>query len=162
MYEVKTQVSFEAAHRLYNVDTYSEACKFNLHGHSYKVVVYANRNLVENMPTDLITGKCIPCPELLNSAGMVVDFKLLKEILKEAIEDPFDHSCILVSSDPLCEPIKANCKKVHIVDENPTAEWMAKHFFELVNEALAKKCPQVIVRQVEVQETENNIAIYTR
>ena len=164
MYEIKTQISFEAAHRLYNVNTYSEACRKNLHGHSYKVILHANRNTFDAIPMDPLTGKrdIKSGPALLDSSGMVVDFKLLKEIVKDVIEDPFDHSCILNSADPLCKPISENCENVHIVDENPTAEWMAKHFFELVNEALAKKCPQVIVRQVEVQETENNVAIYER
>ena len=142
MYTVKTQISFEAAHRLYDVDTYSEECRENLHGHSYKVNVE------------------VGCREL-NSAGMVIDFKLLKKLLK-AIEDKVDHSCILKQDDPLCEPIKANCKKVHIVQENPTAEWMAKTFFEQITFALRAShilSPQII--KVEVQETENNIACYT-
>lgn len=139
-YSLKTQISFEAAHRLYDVDTYSEECRTNLHGHSYKVTVYAS------------------CGTCLNDAGMVVDFKLLKKIIREAIEDKYDHSCILLFDDPLCEPIKANCKKVHIVYENPTAEWMAKTFFDELAESIY--LDDVDVTRVEVQETENNIAIY--
>lgn len=142
---LKTQMSFEAAHRLYDVDTYSEECRNNIHGHSYKVNVY------------------VTCDNL-NDASMVVDFKLLKFILKSVVEDTFDHSCILVNTDPLCEAIEANCKKVHIVDNNPTAEWMAEHFFKCSNSALEESfSPNVYnvrVCKVEVQETENNIAIY--
>lgn len=142
-YSLKTQISFEAAHRLYDVATYAEECRKNLHGHSYKVTV-----IVEASE--------------LNDAGMVVDFKLLKKLLRETIKDKYDHSCILKSNDPLCEPIKTNCDNVHIVDENPTAEWMAETFCDEITQSLATAglWPTVAVRRVEVQETENNIAIY--
>lgn len=144
MYTVKTQISFEAAHRLYDVNTYSAECRENLHGHSYKVNV------------EVTSG------ESTNSAGMVVDFKLLKNALKE-VEDQYDHSCILKANDPLCEPIKANCKKVFRVMENPTAEWMAKHLFNEIFCALRRNnIYDVELYKVEVQETENNIACYIR
>ena len=86
MYQVKTQISFEAAHRLYDVATYSEECRDNIHGHSYKVEVIVSR-------------------DELNDAGMVVDFKRLKKIVKLGIEGTYDHSCILKKDDPLVEPI---------------------------------------------------------
>jgi len=138
--EVETYFSFEAAHRLYDVDTYSEECRNNLHGHSYVVkVVVSSRSL--------------------NNAGMVIDFKLLKKILKETIEDKYDHSCILRSCDPLAEVVKANCKKVHIVEDNPTAEWMAKKFFMDILFALSSM-EYITVEKVSVQETEHNIATF--
>lgn len=141
MYEVKTTINFEAAHRLYDVATYSEECRKNLHGHSYKVTVYIAR-------------------EKLNDASMVIDFKLLKKILKEVIEDKYDHSCILRSIDPVAEHVKANCDKVRIVEENPTAEWMAMQFYYDILEALNQEDNQLLVNRVEVQETEKNIACY--
>lgn len=142
-YSLKTQLSFEAAHRLYDVDTYAEECRNNIHGHSYKVTVVIGASQ-------------------LNEANMVIDFKLLKKLLRETIETKYDHSCILKSTDPLCEPIKLNCKKVHVVDENPTAEWMAKTFCDEITQSLvtSQLWPKVTVRRIEVQETENNIAIY--
>ena len=142
MYKLQTQIDFEAAHRLYDVDTYSEECRNNVHGHSYKVT--------------FVVG----CKEL-NSAGMVIDFKLLKKIIREHIEEPFDHSCILKSSDPLCNDMQQNCKKVHIVQENPTAEWMAKYYFDLVAAALHLADTGCKVLECRVQETEHNIAIYS-
>ena len=141
-YSLKTQVSFEAAHRLYDVNTYSEECRTNLHGHSYKVTVYVGNT------------------QILNDAGMVVDFKQIKQIIKSCIEDKYDHSCILKSNDPLCKPISENCKKVIIVDENPTAEWMAHEFCIEINSAIPDELQSLHVFRIEVQETENNIAIY--
>lgn len=141
MYKLQTQIEFEAAHRLYDVDTYSEECRNNIHGHSYKVTFIIGR-------------------EELNSAGMVIDFKLLKKVLKSEIEDIYDHSCILVYSDPLVESIKENCKKVHVVYHNPTAEWMSYLYFSIASNALFEIDPLIKVISVAVQETEHNIAIY--
>ena len=142
MHKLQTQVDFEAAHRLYDVATYSEECRNNVHGHSYKV-------------TFVVGGE-------LNDAGMVIDFKLLKKIIRERIEEPFDHCCILRSSDPLCNDMLKECKKVHIVTDNPTAEWMSKVYFDLVNKALLENnITNCKVIECRVQETEHNIAIYT-
>jgi len=141
--QVETYFSFEAAHRLYDTETYSEECRNNLHGHSYVVrVVVSSSNL--------------------NNAGMVIDFKLLKKILKETIEDKYDHSCILRSCDPLANVVKDNCKKVHIVEENPTAEWMAKKFYTEILQALSSVDLYLAVEKVSVQETEHNIATFMR
>lgn len=142
MHKLETQIEFEAAHRLYDTATYSEECRNNIHGHSYKVKY-------------VIGGE-------LNDAGMVIDFKLLKKIIRETVEQPYDHSCILKRSDPLCNEIIGNCKKVHIVDENPTAEWMSKFYFDLVQTALVENgITNCKVLECRVQETEHNIAIYT-
>lgn len=141
MQGVYTTVGFEAAHRLYDVDTYSEACRKNLHGHSYKVAVKVCRNS-------------------LNAAGMVIDFKLLKEVLKETIEDPYDHSSILRISDPIAKTVAMYCENVHLVEENPTAEWMAEKFAKDIQAALKKVDPELILEEVHVQETENNLAVW--
>ena len=141
MYSVKTKVSFEAAHRLYNVDTYSSECRDNIHGHSYKVEVLVGVND-------------------LNNAGMVIDFKLLKKIIKDVIEDKYDHSCILRNSDPIAKVIQENCKKVILVDNSPTAEWMAKEFYDAIQAKIHIYSFDANVISVAVQETENNIAYY--
>ena len=143
MHTVETFVTLEAAHRLYGVDTYSELCVTALHGHSYGVRVVVGRNA-------------------LNDAGMVIDFKLLKQVIKTVIEDPYDHSCILRTEDPIAEIIAANCKNVHIVDDNPTAEWMAKLFFGRIDSYLKVEDSELFVESVSVRETEHNIATYRR
>lgn len=141
MHKLQTRVTFEAAHRLYNVDTYSEACRANCHGHSYGVTIVVSR-------------------DELNSAGMVIDFKLLKEVINECIVNIYDHSCILLENDPLSVSMLHNCKNVHIVSENPTAEWMAERFAKSIQKGVDKVDSEVKVVSVAVQETENNIAIY--
>ena len=140
-YSIKTQVDFEAAHRLYDVNTYAEECRENIHGHSYKVTVVFK---VEN----------------LNDAGMVIDFKLIKKILKDCIESKYDHSCILKCNDPLVELMVKHCKKVIVVESNPTAEWMSKQFYLEITKALRDINLNIEIASVAVQETEHNIAIY--
>lgn len=143
MSEVETFVTFEAAHRLYNVNTYTTACRKSLHGHSYGVRIVASR---KNM----------------NDAGMVVDFKLLKEVVNKNIVDVYDHSCILKADDPLAGPIKEYSENVHIVEESPTAEWMAALFFDIIEKGLQEKDPELIVTLVSVRETDKNIATVRR
>lgn len=142
MYTVKARVDFEAAHRLYNANTYAEECRKNLHGHSYKVDVEISS-----------TG--------LNNANMIIDFKLLKEILKSTIHDKYDHACILNQADPLCRAIQAECDKVVIVNSNPSAEWMAQEFYACIYTVLHNRFGDMYdIVSVSVQETENNIAVY--
>lgn len=143
MHTVETTISFEAAHRLYGVDTYSKECSDSVHGHSYKVKVVVGRSE-------------------LDSAGMVVDFKLLKKIVNEAIHDKYDHSLILRDCDPLVKCFKefAPEQKLNIVHDSPTAEWMAQVFADDIQRSLISSTDWVSVVSVSVQETENNIATY--
>ena len=141
MYVVQTQIKIECAHRLYNVDTYSSECRDNIHGHSYKITIKVGQ-------------------DKLNDAGMVVDFKLLKKITKESIEDKYDHACVLRKIDPLADHISRECKKVILVDENPTAEWMSQEFYRTIQTSLCEEGIEMKVISVSVQETENNIATY--
>lgn len=143
MNTIETTISFEAAHRLYDVDTYSSECRTSVHGHSYKV------NIVVSRP-------------ILNDAGMVMDFKLFKKIVNEKITDVYDHSLILREIDPLVAAFNelAPEQKLHVVKASPTAEWMADHFAELLGLELAKHDIKLAVESVSVQETENNIATW--
>lgn len=143
MYTITSTFSFEAAHRLYDVATYSEECRKNLHGHSYKLTIVVAR-------------------DELNDAGMVMDFKLFKMIVNQSIIDKFDHSCILRDCDPIAPVIQENCEKVHIVHRSPTAEWMCAYFYNLLSDVLTTVDSELNVVEVKVQETENNIACYRR
>lgn len=142
MYSINSVFSFEAAHRLYDVNTYSEDCSENLHGHSYKLYVEV-------------------CRDKLNDAGMVMDFKLFKHIVNDSIIDKYDHSCILRDTDPVLPVIKENCNKVHTTADSPSAEWMCKYFYDILSAKLHEVDRDLIVKVVKVQETENNIATYT-
>lgn len=144
MLSLKTHFECEIAHRLYDVDTYSSECRDNIHGHSYKFDVFVAR-------TD---GK-------LNSAQMIVDFKLLKETIKE-FEKKYDHSVIIRDCDPLKQPLLDNCKKVNVVKGNPTAEWMVMEFTDELNNLFAEHNLGIEVIELHIAETTGNIAIWRK
>ena len=144
MVTIKTSFECEMAHRLFNVATYSEECRDNIHGHSYKYVVEVARK----------DGG-------LNEANMIVDFKLLKQTIKE-FEGKYDHSVIIKRDDPLCKPLFNNCKKVNVVDDNPTAEWMASTFPKELNNLFDKNHLSVEVVSLEIAETTGNVAIWKK
>jgi 6-pyruvoyl-tetrahydropterin synthase len=92
---------------------------------------------------------------------MVCDFKKIKEIINSTIESKYDHSCFLHKEDPLVEPIVANCKKVFVCEENPTAEYMARRFYnELIQSLKDNNLNTIKVSRVSVWETEHNMATY--
>ena len=144
MITLKTSFECETAHRLFNVATYSEECRDNLHGHSYKYTVEVARK-----------------DSGLNEANMIVDFKLLKETLKKFIKK-YDHSVIIKKDDPLCESLLANCKKVNVVNENPTAEWMVKTFPNALNYLFDEDGLDIEVVSLEIAETTGNIAVWRK
>ena len=110
MYYVSKRMEIAGAHNL-NLD-YESKCQ-NLHGHNWIVTVHCKS-------------------EDLDSNGMILDFKHIKEKVMEQL----DHKYI---ND--------------VVDFNPTAENMAKWICEQIGD----KC-----YKVSVQESEGNIAIYER
>ena len=144
MISLKTHFECEIAHRLYDVDTYSSECRDNIHGHSYKFDVFVARRSTE-----------------LNKAGMVVDFKLLKETIKE-FEKKYDHSVIIRDRDPLKQPLLDNCKKVNVVEDNPTAEWMVMEFTDELNDLFDKHNLGIEVVELQIAETTGNIAIWRK
>jgi len=103
MYRVTRQIDFCYGHRLLN---YDGKCK-NLHGHNGKV---------------LITLETASLDEL----GMVVDFGDIKRIVQRWIDDNLDHRMILCRDDPVVETLQEMGEPLFLVDENPTAEHIAK------------------------------------
>lgn len=133
------QFEFEAAHALHN---YDGLCR-NIHGHSYKlsVTIIGKPNLDENSP----------------KLGMVMDFGLLKNIIKPNIIDKFDHSILLNKNENIESLIKDNqlFKRIHIFDFQPTTENMLLHFVKIIQNLL----PQNIkLHSIKLYETANSYA----
>ena len=79
---ITKEFKFEMAHALHG---YDGLCK-NIHGHSYRLWV-------------TISGKVLK----LNGDkkdGMVMDFDILKKIIKPTIIDKYDHSLVLNANSP--------------------------------------------------------------
>ena len=106
---------FEAAHHLPN---YKGACS-RLHGHSYKLQVTVSGSV------DEVTG-------------MVIDFNILKSIVKERVVDKYDHQLL------------------NDFFVNPTAENMVQRIFEDLNIAFTHF--GLTVESVKLWETESSFA----
>ena len=124
MYEVTVEDSFAAGHYLRN---YKGKCE-NPHGHNYKVRV-------------TLAGK------ELDKAGLLLDFKDLREVMKPVIDRP-DHQMINDISP--------------FTELNPSAENLAKYFYDETNDRLRKTTNgRVIVKDVTVFETDSTTAKYS-
>ncbi|MDR1886339.1 MAG: 6-carboxytetrahydropterin synthase [Prevotellaceae bacterium] len=109
---------FEAAHSLAG---YDGACKY-IHGHSYTLYV-----TVTGTPSADKTD-----PKL----GMVTDFGILKQIVKENITDRFDHCLMLRKDSALSHEIKNEYHKVELFDFQPTCENILLYFVEILKNRL--------------------------
>ena len=77
---VKRRAHFNAAHRLFraewndekNLEVFGKCSHPNYHGHNYDLIVG-------------VTGEIDP------ETGYVIDLKILKDLIKSEVEDPFDH-----------------------------------------------------------------------
>jgi len=123
MYEVTVEDTFSSGHYLRN---YKGKCE-NPHGHNYKVrVTLAGREL--------------------DHAGLLLDFKDLKSVLKHVI-DYLDHK--MINDLP------------PFTELNPSAENLAKYFFDQTNTRLQEVTSgRVGVKTVTIFETDTSIATY--
>jgi len=141
---VTKEFTWDMAHML---SSHEGLCQ-NLHGHTYKMEVE-----VEHWQGDLIaTGP---------SAGMVIDFKHLKEVVKAEIVDPLDHALMVWEDGSLAEQLLAQVAieykmKVVAVPYRPTAENMAADFYKTLKALLSEKGARLI--RVTVWETPTSFA----
>ena len=123
MFEVTVEDSFAAGHYLRN---YKGKCE-KPHGHNYKVRVTL-------------------CGEELDRAGLLLDFKDLKDVMRDTVER-LDHQMI---ND--LEPFTVL---------NPSAENLARYFYDQTQARLrATTNGRVRVKDVTVWETETTTATY--
>jgi 6-pyruvoyltetrahydropterin/6-carboxytetrahydropterin synthase len=135
MLELTTYTELEIAHRL--MAAYTQKCR-SLHGHRYQVEI-------------TVTA------QKLNDDGMIVDFKKLKEVVKTVLDDKWDHGSCFNIKDPLGKATTASgSERVHIIDGNPTLEWMVERWASDIQEALDKECPGVAVSMLKASETARN------
>ncbi|WP_375333606.1 6-pyruvoyl trahydropterin synthase family protein [Candidatus Tisiphia endosymbiont of Xenochironomus xenolabis] len=106
MIKCTRKIEFDAAHRVIG---HKNKCQF-LHGHRYVLEVTAVSDVTNNL-------------------GMVVDFSYLKSVIKNWIDDNFDHNIILHQNDKeigdkICD---WTGQKIYYMQQNPTAENIALH-----------------------------------
>ncbi len=121
MFEVTIIKSFSAAHLLADIGGKCE----ELHGHNFKVEITV-------------------AAEKLNDIGILVDFRFLKQVLEDILED-IDHKHL-------------NNLSV-FAGLNPTAENIAKYIFEKMDPRV--KTAGVNMTRVKIWESENAAVTYS-
>ncbi len=107
MYRVTREIEFCYGHRLLN---YDGKCKY-LHGHNGVAVI------------------AIEAAQL-DARGMVLDFSDIKNVVSRWIDDTLDHRMILCRRDPAVKLLQQLGEPLYLIDENPTAETIAKLIFD--------------------------------
>jgi 6-pyruvoyltetrahydropterin/6-carboxytetrahydropterin synthase len=111
MFRVSKDIRFCYGHRLLN---YDGKCRF-LHGHNGLA-----RIAIEGAE--------------LGAGGMVVDFTDIKSVMTRWIDERLDHKLLLHRDDPLIPYLQSMHEPIFVLDQNPTAEVIAKLIFDAAAE----------------------------
>jgi 6-pyruvoyltetrahydropterin/6-carboxytetrahydropterin synthase len=130
-FQVTKVLEFSYGHRLLNHDG---KCRY-LHGHNGMVEVDLGADALDRM-------------------GMVIDFSRVSEIVKAWIDANLDHRMLLREDDPMTRPLQQAGEPVYTMDENPTAENIAKLIWTAARDAGLQ------VSEVRVWETSTSRAAY--
>ncbi|MCD4734734.1 MAG: 6-carboxytetrahydropterin synthase [Bacteroidales bacterium] len=136
---VTKEFTFEMAHALLG---YDGACRF-IHGHSYGLSV-----TVKGHPVDVNNHP---------KNGMVIDFGILKSIVKQEVVDKFDHALVLNKNTPedLIPKAGEMFDKMIMADYQPTSENMVTDFAKRIISKLPDGIKLVCIR---LQETATSYA----
>ena len=105
-HKVTKSIEFCYGHRLLE---YDGKCKY-LHGHN---------GLIE---VDIEADS-------LDSLGMVMDFTSVRDIVKGWVDENLDHKLLLRRDDPVAPILEKLGEPIYLLDDNPTAENIAKHIY---------------------------------
>lgn len=130
---VTRKAHFNAAHRLFkkewddakNLEIFGKCSYPNYHGHNYELYV-------------AVTG------EVDKETGFVIDLKILKDLIEEEVEEPFDHKNL-------------NLDVPEFKTLNPTAENIAV----VIYDKLQKKLSDHLDLEVTLYETPRNAVTYS-
>ena len=106
-FRVSREIDFCYGHRLLN---YAGKCRY-LHGHNGHAVI-----TIESATLD--------------ERGMVLDFSDIKRVVSTWIDEKLDHRMLLHRSDPFVPFLEQAGEPLFLMDENPTAENIAKLIYE--------------------------------
>lgn len=130
---VSRKAHFNAAHRLFrkdwndekNKEIFGKCSNPNYHGHNYELIVS-------------VTGR------IDRETGFVMDMKLLKDLIKDEIEDAFDHKNLNLEVD-------------EFKTLNPTAENIAVVIYNKIK----PKLKQALDLEITLYETPRNFVTYS-
>jgi len=130
---INRKAHFNAAHRLYRKDwsdekndaVFGKCNNPNFHGHNYELIVS-------------VTG------DIDEKTGYVIDIKVLKDIIKEEVEDAFDHKNL-------------NIEVPEFAELNPTAENIAVVIYNKIKPRLNP----TFDLEITLYETPRNFVTYS-
>jgi len=131
MYQVLRTIHFSYGHRLLN---HPGKCA-RLHGHNGKVIVEVSS-------------------ETLDDQKMVMDFYDIRAVVEKWIDDTLDHRMILCKVDPAVKALESSKEELVVIQDNPTAEILAKMIFDAAKE---RGLP---ITKVTLCETDDSAAVY--
>jgi len=135
-HSIMKQIRWSMGHRLSK--EYKGKCK-NVHGHEYLCEIEI-------------------CSLDLDKYDFVVDFGVVKKVVKKWIDDNLDHGFMVWKSDiEMLNFLIRNKQKHFVVDENPTAEVIAKLIYEVGEKSFSKRLK---IKKVTVWETPSSWASY--
>ena len=141
---ITKEIEIDMGHRVPN---HKSKCR-NLYGHRYKIEVGVDDKVIDTKGT--------------SDEGMVIDFSDLKEIMMQEIDAKFDHGFVIYSWDELLNEQflawQLTGMKIILVDFIPTAENLAKHWYELIKPKLEER--KIKIKHVKVWETPSSTATY--
>lgn len=134
---ITKEFNFEMAHLL---DNYDGLCR-NIHGHSYRLFV-------------TIIGQPEPSVES-PKYGMVMDFSVLKGIVRREIVDKLDHALLVRRGTIQAQRLAGLSERIIEVDYQPTCENMVGHFAESIKPYLPSN---VELFSIKLYETATSFA----
>ena len=134
---ITKEFKFEMAHALHG---YDGLCK-NIHGHSYKLRVTVRGNVRQEKGH--------------KKDGMVMDFSVIKDIVKPEVIDKYDHSLVLNADSPHATIDLSAFEKVHYLPFQPTSENLVLDFVKTIKEKIPS---HVELYKVVLSETATSFA----
>ena len=130
-FQVTKVIEFAYGHRLLEHDG---KCRY-LHGHNGMLEVDIDA-------------------EALDKMGMVIDFARVSEVVKTWVDTNLDHRMLLNKADPVAPMLIEAGEPIYFLDDNPTAENIAKLIWHAARDAGLQ------VSEVRLWETSTSRATY--
>lgn len=137
MIRITKEFKFEMAHALFG---YDGLCK-NIHGHSYRLWVTIKGNVLKETNH--------------SKDGMVLDFSILKQIVKPELINKYDHSLVLNANSPHLDIDLSAFEKVFFLPYQPTSENLVCDFARVIKDKLPNG---ISLQKVVLSETATSFA----
>lgn len=134
MITLTKKFEFEAAHRISN---YEGPCR-EIHGHTYKLEV-------------TISGPINP------KNDMILDFKILKNLVKISVIEQFDHALLLKDNEENRKLFEHYSGKITWMKAEPTAERMLQGMADALQQLIP---PHVHLNSLLLYETSDSFACW--